>query len=119
MGSRFGVGIPVGENARERWDLGDPTPIVLTIEFYLEHSVPSVAVLAKRIRRFFAGGADRRFCLFGFAIHSRGKEGSALTSRAQGSADERQICRRAGISARCRIPPRRRLRIFGFSTSDA
>jgi hypothetical protein len=29
MGSRFGLGVPIGENVRERRDFGDPTPIAL------------------------------------------------------------------------------------------
>jgi hypothetical protein len=46
MGSRFGLGVPIGENARKRWDFGDPTPIVFALEFNLEHADPSVAVAA-------------------------------------------------------------------------
>ena len=48
MGSCFGLGVPIGENAGERRDFGDPTPIGFALEFNLEHSDPSVVVAALR-----------------------------------------------------------------------
>ena len=67
MGSCFGLGVPIGENAGERWDFGDPTPIVFALEFNLEHSDPwslsphCARPTKRRMHRFPADGNDRRF----------------------------------------------------------
>ncbi len=60
---RLGLGIPIGENARQRGRLGDPAPVLFALDFNFQHAMlgPLAAILVNtRMRCFPAGGKGSR-----------------------------------------------------------